>query len=86
VRPIVVPLTDLAPGDQGRVAYIKPRHHQRLDRLASFGVVPGTVVQLHQRKPSCVIKIGETDLALEGEVAEEIFVRPLQNDKNRGSA
>jgi len=33
-------------------------------------------VTLVQRRPSCVIRIGETELALDLEIAEEILVQP----------
>ena len=77
VRQLVIPLSDLPLGADARIVYIRPSHHHRLDRLAAFGVVPDSTLQLHQRLPSYVVKIGETDLALEQDVAQEIFVRSL---------
>lgn len=75
VDPVVVPLKDLEPGKEGRIVFIAPKMHQRLDRLGSFGVVPGTMVSLRQKRPSLVVEIGGTTLALEKDVAGEIYVR-----------
>lgn len=71
---VIVNLTRLAPGERGRIAYIKPKHHERLHRLASFGLTPGTVVELHQRSPAYCIRFEGTELAVDRDVAEDIHV------------
>jgi len=78
IEPVVVRLLDLAVGKDGRITYINPRDHDRLDRLSSFGIVPGRVVRVHQRQPSFVLKLGETDLAIEEDIARDIFVKPIE--------
>jgi DtxR family Mn-dependent transcriptional regulator len=75
VRPVVVPLDDLEIGKAGRIVFLTPSFHKRVDRLGSYGVVPGSVIRLRQKRPSFVIDIEGTSLALDGEVAREIFVR-----------
>jgi DtxR family Mn-dependent transcriptional regulator len=70
-----MPLRDLEPGDEGRITFIAPKEHARLDRLSSLGVIPGSTIKLHQKRPSFVIRIGETDLAIDEEIAKEIYVR-----------
>ena len=71
---VIVNLTSLEPGESGRIAYIKPKNHSRLHRLASFGLNPGTVVEVHQRSPAICIRFGGTELALNRDVAEDIYV------------
>jgi Fe2+ transport system protein FeoA len=44
------------------------------NRLAVFGLVPGTEITLIQRRPACVIQVGETELALDREIARRILV------------
>jgi len=78
VRPVIVTLNEAPVGTSGRVAFIAPRVHKRLDRLAGVGLVPGSVVRLHQKRPAIVIAIGETTLALDDEIAAEIYVRQLE--------
>lgn len=76
VDPLVTRLDDLAIGSSGLIAFISPRHPSRLQRLASLGVIPGSEVRLVQRRPSIVIGCGETSIAIEREIASEIWVRP----------
>ncbi len=75
VKPVVVPLENLEPGRVARVVFIAPGVAKRLERLASFGLVPGTEVELRQKRPTFVVEIGGTTLALEKEVARGIYVR-----------
>lgn len=75
VKPVVVSLHDLTPGATARVVFIAPSVVRRLDRLGSFGVIPGTVLTLKQKNPSLVVELGGTALALEKSVATEIYVR-----------
>lgn len=78
VKPLVMPMSDLEPGARGRIVFIAPKDHSRMDRLSSLGIVPGTEVQLHQKRPAFVIRIGETELALEVDIAGEIYVKELR--------
>ena len=75
VRPIVQRVSDLKVGQSGRITFIAPKHHSRLDRLGCLGVVPGAQIKLHQKFPSFIIEVGETAVAVDREIADEIFVR-----------
>ena len=75
VVPLVTALAELPCGKDARVLYISTRHHDRLDRLAAMGLLPGVEIRLHQSRPSYVIQIGETTLAIDQSVAKDIFVR-----------
>ncbi|MEK6743701.1 MAG: metal-dependent transcriptional regulator [Nitrospirota bacterium] len=77
MRPLVAPLADLTPGDQAKIVFITPGSHSRLDRLSAMGVVPGSVVKLHQKKPSYVIQLGETMIAVDKDITKEIFVKKV---------
>ncbi|MFO0580973.1 MAG: metal-dependent transcriptional regulator [Anaeromyxobacter sp.] len=77
VRPLVTGLPALELGRHGRIVFIAPRFHDRMDRLAALGVVPGSTLRLHQRAPSFVIEVGETTIALDPEIAREIYVKPV---------
>jgi DtxR family Mn-dependent transcriptional regulator len=74
VESLVVPLTKLKPGESGRVAYISTTHHPRLHKLISFGVAPGARIRCHQKYPSIIIQRENTELALEEDVAKDIYV------------
>ncbi|MBF0468786.1 MAG: metal-dependent transcriptional regulator [Desulfamplus sp.] len=70
----VVSLTELKPGEQGKITYIKPGNHSNLHQLISFGLNPGVVVTLHRKKPAFCIKYENTELAIDEKIAENIFV------------
>ncbi|MBE7445120.1 MAG: metal-dependent transcriptional regulator [Planctomycetia bacterium] len=75
IRPVVMPLSDLKSGDEAKIAYIVTKYHGRLDRLSSMGLLPGVQIHLHQRQPTYVIQMGETQIALDTAIARDIYVR-----------
>ena len=75
IRPVVMPLSELKSGDKAKVSYIVTKYHGRLDRLSSMGLLPGVQIRLHQRQPSYVIQMGETQIALDTAIARDIYVR-----------
>ncbi|MCM8779264.1 MAG: metal-dependent transcriptional regulator [Candidatus Omnitrophica bacterium] len=75
VESIVVPLTKLSPGDLAKVVYLLTRTHPQLHKLLSLGVVPGTRIILHQNFPSFIIQVEQTQIALEKEIAQHIYVK-----------
>jgi DtxR family Mn-dependent transcriptional regulator len=77
MKPLVVPLSDLVPGENAKIVFITPESHSRLDRLSAMGVVPGSNVKLHQKRPSYVIQLGETTIAVDKSIAKEIFVKKM---------
>ena len=81
LRPLVTGLKHLPLGATGRIVFIAPKFHDRMDRLAALGVIPGSEIRLHQRSPSYVIEVGETTIALDGEIAGEIFVKPVEQPR-----
>ncbi|NLA74033.1 MAG: hypothetical protein GX846_00905 [Deltaproteobacteria bacterium] len=79
IQPVIIPLNKLKSGEEGRVMYVSTKHHARLDRLTDLGITPGEVVKVHQTYPAFVLKVGETDLAIDPEVLNDVYVR-----KNNG--
>ncbi|MBE7414956.1 MAG: ferrous iron transport protein A [Deltaproteobacteria bacterium] len=65
-------------GDTGRIIFIASNSHVRLDKLGSLGIVPGSTIRVHQKRPAFVIQLGETTLALDPEIIKEIYVRKLE--------
>ena len=82
VETAVVRLSELGSGESGRVVYISTVHHHRLDRLTALGLFPGRIVKVHQSEPLFVIFLDETQLALEKEIVQEIFV--IRNGQKLG--
>ncbi|MFA5337479.1 MAG: metal-dependent transcriptional regulator [Candidatus Omnitrophota bacterium] len=77
IESIVIPLTRLKVSETGKIVYVLTREHPQLHRLMSFGIVPGARIKLHQVKPSVIIQVEETQVALEEEIAREIYVKRL---------
>lgn len=69
-------VTALRPGDKAKVFALNVLNKQHLHKLAIFGILPGTEVEVLQVKPVYVLRIGHTDLALDQEIAQSIiFIR-----------
>jgi DtxR family Mn-dependent transcriptional regulator len=75
VEPLVQPLDQLAVGRSAKIVYIVPRDPARLVKLSDLGLVPGVVVRLQQKRPATVVGVGETTLALDRDIASEIYVK-----------
>ncbi|MBI5643953.1 MAG: metal-dependent transcriptional regulator [Deltaproteobacteria bacterium] len=75
LKPIVQQLSALDVGETGRITFIVSNSHMRLDKLGTLGIVPGSSVRVHQKRPAFVIQIGETTLALDPEIIKEIYVK-----------
>ena len=75
MRPLVMKLKELDVGSKGRIVFIVPSENSRLERLASMGILPGSVIKLKQKRPSFVLEIDETTLAIDNLIAEEIYVK-----------
>jgi DtxR family Mn-dependent transcriptional regulator len=78
VQSLVTGLPHFPIGATGRIVFIAPRFHERMDKLAALGVVPGSEVRLHQRSPAYVLDIGETTVAIDPEIASEIFLKRVE--------
>ena len=70
--------SELRPGQQATVLCLGPTATDRHRTLTVFGVVPGATITIVQQQPACVIKVGETELALDREIAREILVEPVE--------
>ncbi len=71
---VVVPLAQMEPNREGRIAYIHPKGRGRLQKLMAMGVTPGMPIRVIQRFPAHVFETGRTQIAVDEEIANEIFV------------
>lgn len=76
-RPLVIQASELRPGEEAVVAYIGSRSSERIERISGLGIVPGIPVHLEQRQPTFILRLGETQLALDREIMQDIYVRRL---------
>lgn len=83
VSPLVSPLLDLRLGEQARIVFITPKALGSLDRIATLGVVPGASIRLRQKRPSVVLEVGQTTIALDRQIAADVYVRrPAAEDSS----
>jgi DtxR family transcriptional regulator, Mn-dependent transcriptional regulator len=74
LKPIVVSCDQLRVGESARVAYFSTREHTRLLKLSALGISPGISLRLIQKWPAYVVQCEETEIALEPDVAKNIYV------------
>lgn len=77
----VLTARELRPGERVSVLRLGGARADRQNTLAVFGIVPGAQLELVQQQPVCVVRVGETELALDLEIASDILVQ-----RNRGTA
>ena len=75
VEPVVTRLSEFEVGSKGRITFIVPTKSSRLSKLNSLGISAGSVVRLLQKKPSYVIQIDETTVAIDPDIVKDIFVK-----------
>jgi len=74
VKPLVTSCDQLSVGQSARIAYLCTREHALLMKLSNLGIAPGASLKLLQRWPSYVIQCDETEIAVEQDVARNIYV------------
>ncbi|MDR0843455.1 MAG: metal-dependent transcriptional regulator [Acidobacteriota bacterium] len=80
VKPVVVSCDQLGVGETARVAYFSTKEHSRLLKLSSLGISPGIAIKLIQKWPAYVVQCEETEIALEPDVAKNIYVRQMTTE------
>lgn len=83
VSPLVMRLMDLPPGGSARIVFMTPQARTSLERIATLGVVPGADVRLRQKKPTAVLEVGHTTVAVDPRIAADIYVRRIPEDTGR---
>ncbi len=78
LKPLVKPLIDIKGGERARIVFIIPSAHSRLDKLSAIGLFPGSVIRVHQKSPAFVLELGETTIAIDKDIAREIYVRVVK--------
>lgn len=72
---MVAPLSQLTPGQKGRVSYVYAPESAKLQKLMAMGILPGAPISLIQRFPSYVFQIRQTQFAVDKEIADAIYIR-----------
>jgi DtxR family Mn-dependent transcriptional regulator len=75
---LVSPLSRLAEGQTGKVAYIAARKLDQLQKLTAMGILPGASISVVQTFPAYVFQAGQTQFAVDREIADAVYVRLSQ--------
>lgn len=68
-------LKDLEVKDRGTIAYLATNDKERLHKLMAMGTLPGLPITMMQKFPSYVFQIGQSQFAIDQEMAEGIYIR-----------
>ncbi|MDH4231346.1 MAG: metal-dependent transcriptional regulator [Nitrospirota bacterium] len=77
VTPVVTRLPEFEVGATGKITFIVPSEPSRITKLNSIGISAGSIIKLIQKKPSCVLQIDETTVAIDPEIAKEIYIKKV---------
>jgi DtxR family transcriptional regulator, Mn-dependent transcriptional regulator len=72
---VVASLSELESGQKGKVAYIYAPEQEKLQKLMALGILPGAPIELTQRFPSYTFRSGNSQFAVDSEIADSIYVR-----------
>src|SRR5690242_16913955 len=70
----VLTLADLQAGESARIACVQCAQAARCERLQAYGLAQGQVVTLLQVSPAIVLRVDETELALDTDMARCVQV------------
>ncbi len=80
---VVLPLSQLAQGQKGKVAYIYAPESSQLQKLVAMGIFPGAPISLIQSFPSYVFQVRQTQFAVDKEIADAIYIRLVEEESSR---
>jgi DtxR family Mn-dependent transcriptional regulator len=78
-EPVIVPLAEMRPGERGAIAYLSTTRQETMQKLMALGALPGAPVSVIQTFPSIVFQVGQTQIALDKPLAQDIYVRRIHD-------
>ena len=75
---VVTSLSEMSPGQKGKVAYIYAPESNKLQKLMAMGILPGAPISLIQSFPSYVFQVRQTQFAVDKEIADAIYIRLVE--------
>lgn len=76
-RKLLLPLSECEVKEKGKIAFIRSNNEQIVNKLTAMGILPGLTVLLLRKTPSYLFQMGETQFAIDKNLAEKIQVRLL---------
>ena len=75
---LIMPLTALKTKKKAKVSYLQTHNRDALQKMIAMGVLPNTIIYLIQKFPSYVLQIGESQFAIDKELAGTVYVRIIE--------
>ena len=75
INKVITALVGLKVNQKAKVAYIHTRDRKKLEKIMAMGVLPGMAIILIQKFPSYVFQIGQSQFAIDKDLASGIYVR-----------
>lgn len=76
---IISKLSDVITGQEGDVAYLQTKDSKKIQRMISMGILPGTYIKMIQTFPTYVFQVGLSQVAVDKEIADEIYIRLINS-------
>lgn len=71
----VASLAELEKKDKGKIAYLQAKDASQMQKLIGIGAIPGVSITLLQKFPSYVFQIGQSQFAVDKQLAQSIYIR-----------
>jgi len=55
--------------------YLHSKNDKELQKLMAMGILPGMPIQIIQKFPSYLLQIGQTQVAMDEEMAKDVYIR-----------
>lgn len=68
-------MTQLGVNQIGKITHINTSDHKKLQKIMAMGVLPGMAITLIQKFPSYVFQVGQSQFAIDKELASCIHVK-----------
>lgn len=75
LKSLVFSARDADKGARGKIAYLETKNNKVLQKLMAMGMLPGVPVEVMQTFPAYVLTVGNTQVAVDKEMAECVFIR-----------
>jgi len=75
ISPVVSSLIELNAGQRGKIVYLHDKSDKELQKLMAMGILPGMPIQVIQKFPSYLLQIGQTQVAMDEEMAKDVYIR-----------
>jgi len=67
-------VADMEVGQKATIVSLKMENQETIRKLMALGIVVGSDVELIQKFPTYVIKVGHTQIAIDETIASAIFI------------